>query len=86
MHTKSEKRFKMNVFWTLLTGSIPAGGTFTRTLCFQRRWLQTLKKQGFFDAQTERCVHFAEREIHRFSEKVHTKVHTTHGIKAKKYG
>nr|DAW58045.1 MAG TPA: hypothetical protein [Ackermannviridae sp.] len=29
----------MNVFWTLLTGSIPAGGIFPRTLYFQRKRL-----------------------------------------------
>lgn len=34
-------------FWQQSAGSIPAGGTFTRTLCFQRKWLQTLKIQGF---------------------------------------
>ena len=34
-------------FWQQSAGSIPAGGTFIRTLCFQRKRLQTLKIQGF---------------------------------------
>jgi hypothetical protein len=53
---------------------------------FSTKVVTNVENTRFFDAQTEHSVHSAEREIHRFSEKVHTKVHTTHKIEAKKYG
>jgi hypothetical protein len=57
-----------------------------KNLVLSTKAVVNVENTRFFDAQMERRVPTVEREIQRFSEKVHTKVHTTHKIEAKKYG